>query len=114
MKVEPQDVRTEGAGCSSVIVPRASGVMALSECSLKVVLPGGAANEKGWERPMAEEPPIHTNTYELGQDPSTSKSQHPRHLLLQESIVLSCSDCRGEGGLSSWLAQGPEAAVLGS
>lgn len=48
------------AGCRVLVCDcaKSSGIMALSECSLKAVLPGGAANEKGWERHMAEEPPI--------------------------------------------------------
>lgn len=85
--------------------------MALRECSLKAGLPGSAANEKEWEKHVAEEPPIPHNTYALGQDPSMFPEVSIPSACCFKSL-LSCSDCRGE--VKFMAGQGPEATVLDS
>lgn len=78
--------------CPSVIVPRARRVMALSQCSVKVVLPGSVAYEKNGRGIWQRNSPSHISN--LGTGPFDAPK------VLQESILLRCSGCLGASGLS--------------
>lgn len=81
-------------------------VMALSECSVKVVLPGSVANERNgrgiWQRNL----PSHINNYALGRGPFNvpQRACPTPSSCCFKSILLSCSDCRMNGLQTKFMA----------